>query len=85
MVILGVLINETCYKTGRVSTRDFTVGSNMRQLTKWGLILYEIAAHYLYFHNFTKNATHTIYVRNKIFWKVFCAIVVVFNCNFKKG
>ena len=24
MVILGVLINETCYKTGRVSTRDFT-------------------------------------------------------------
>ena len=25
MVILGVLINETCYKTGRVSTRDFTV------------------------------------------------------------
>ena len=25
MVILGVLINETCYKTGRVSIRDFTV------------------------------------------------------------
>ena len=25
MVILGVLINETCYKTRRVSTRDFTV------------------------------------------------------------
>ena len=25
MVILGVLINETCYKTGRISTRDFTV------------------------------------------------------------
>ena len=25
MVILGVLINETCYKTGRVSTRDFMV------------------------------------------------------------
>ena len=25
MVILGVLINETCYKTGRASTRDFTV------------------------------------------------------------
>ena len=24
-VILGVLKNETCYKTGRVSTRDFTV------------------------------------------------------------
>ena len=22
---MGVLINETCYKTGRVSTRDFTV------------------------------------------------------------
>ena len=25
IVILGVLKNETCYKTGRVSTRDFTV------------------------------------------------------------
>ena len=24
-VILGVHINETCFKTGRVSTRDFTV------------------------------------------------------------
>ena len=25
IVILRVVINETCYKTGRVSTRDFTV------------------------------------------------------------
>ena len=25
IVILGVHINETCYKTGRVSTRDFMV------------------------------------------------------------
>jgi hypothetical protein len=25
IVILGGLINKTCYKTGRVSTRDFTV------------------------------------------------------------
>ena len=30
MVILGVLINETCYKTGRVSTRDFTVYTLLR-------------------------------------------------------
>ena len=28
VVILGVVINETCYKTGRVSTRDFTVWQN---------------------------------------------------------
>ena len=30
MVILGVLINETCHKTGRVSTRDLTVSSFRR-------------------------------------------------------
>ena len=28
IVILGVLKNETCYKTGRASTRDFTVSEN---------------------------------------------------------
>ena len=28
IVILGVHINETCYKTGRFSTRDFTVGDS---------------------------------------------------------
>ena len=27
MKVLGVLENETCYKTGQVSTRDFTVYS----------------------------------------------------------
>ena len=48
-------------------------------------MFYEIAACYSYFHNFTRTATHTMYVRNKIFWKVFCEIVIVFDCNFKKG
>ena len=31
IVILGVHINETCYKTRRVSTRDFTVGIELFQ------------------------------------------------------
>ena len=51
-------------------------------------MFYEIAACYSYFHNITRTAstaTHTMYVRNKIFWKVFCEIVIVFDCNFKKG
>ena len=31
---------------------------------------------------FTRNATHTIYVRNRIFWKVFFEIAIKYYHNY---